>query len=127
MALIAMGAIDVGQSINAAQVVSDSSREGARYAARNGVSSVQEVEQIVSEFIANAFPNVSGEDLSAAITVAVEDENGYAIAAGDLTTVDAGASVAVRVQLQFNVVQLTQFVPGFDGVTMETTTVMRRE
>ena len=127
LALITMGAIDVGQSINVSQVVNDASREGARQASRGDIESVDQVTASVRAFVADAFPNIPRDQLSAAVSVDVHDQGGNAIPSGDLTSVDSGARVVVRVSLPFNVVQLTDFLPGFDKITVQTTTVMRRD
>jgi Flp pilus assembly protein TadG len=125
--LITMGAIDAGQAINVAQVISNASREGARQASYSDVVSVGQVDGVVREFIANAFPGIPSDQLSARVVVDVHDQNGNGIASGDLTTLESGSPVTVHVSLQFGIVQLTKFIPGFDQIVVQTTTVMRRE
>ena len=63
LALIAFGAIDMGQGINMAQIVNDASREGARQATRLNVTDAGEVEAAVKSFIAEAMPGLSGDCL----------------------------------------------------------------
>jgi Flp pilus assembly protein TadG len=125
--LITFGAIDVGQSINVAQVVNDASREGARQATRLDVTDVSEVEAAVREFITNAFTRNSADALSVGLTVNVGDESNAQIPGGDLTAIDSGSSVSVQVILQYDSVRWVPFLPSFRGATIETTCVMRRD
>ena len=127
LTLITMGAIDVGQSIIVSQVINDASREGARQASRGDTESVGQVNAKVRAFVADAFPNISRDQLSAAVSVDVQDQSGNAIAGGDLTSVNSGDRVVIRVSVPFGRMALTHFLPGFDQITVQTTTVMRRE
>ena len=125
--LLALGAIDVAQAINVSQVINDASREGARQASRSDVTTVGEVQDFVRDYVGDAFPRLSSGSVGSAVTVDVQDENGLAPPGGDLSTVDSGSSIVVNVRLQFGVVQLTNFIPGFDQTVIQTSTVMRRE
>jgi Flp pilus assembly protein TadG len=125
--LVTFGAIDVGQSINVAQVVNDASREGARQATRLDVTEVSEVEAAVQEFINNAFSRKSAEALNAGLTVNVGDEFNAQIPGGDMTTIDSGSSVSVQVILQYDSVRWVPLLPSLRGATIETTCVMRRD
>lgn len=127
LVLITMGAIDVGHSINVSQVINDASREGARHASRDTVTTATEVETFVRQFVADAFPYLTSEDMQAALVVEVGDADGIALPYGDLTAVDSGAPVSVTVDVQFGFMQFTSVVPGYDQLTIRTTTVMRRE
>lgn len=127
LALLALGSIDVAYSINVAQTINDASREAARQATRTEVTDVGEVEAFVEQYIADAFPSTSAGTLSSAVVVDVRDEDGNVPPNGDLTQIESGGSVAVQVQMQFGAVQLTRFIPGFEQITIQTTTVMRRE
>ena len=69
LVLMVLGAIDVGQSINVAQVVNDASREGARIAAQDTHESVADVEAGVLQMIKDAFVHVSESALENATTV----------------------------------------------------------
>ena len=123
IALILLGAIDVGQSIYVAQVVNEASREGARQAARFDTTSENTVRTTVLSFIQSSFPSVSNGDVSVSFT----NGAGEAVESGNLTNVDSGASVTVQVALQYDSVR---WIPGFIGLggrTIATTTVMRRE
>ena len=127
LALIAFGAIDMGQGINMAQIVNDASREGARQATRLNVTDAGEVEAAVKSFVAEAMPGLSGDAVDAGVTVTVGDEFGGGIPGGDLTTIDSGSPVSVQVVLQYESVRWVPFLPGLQGATIETTTVMRRD
>jgi Flp pilus assembly protein TadG len=127
LVLLAMGGIDVAQAVNVGQVINDASREGARQASRSDVTTVDEVQAFVRDYVGDAFPNLSSGSVGSAVTVEVQGENGYAPTGGDLSTLDSGSPIVVNVSLQFGVVQLTKFIPGFDQIVVQTSTVMRRE
>ena len=124
--LMVMGAIDVGQSVNVAQVVNDASREGARQASRIDSMQAQEVEWAVQDYMADAFPSIPTTVLNAALTVNVVNA-GSGIPGGDMATIDSGSPVTVQVILQYDAVRWMVGIPVFNGVSIETSTVMRRE
>ena len=125
--VIVLGAIDVGQFVNVGQVVSNASRQGARSASRKSAANVSDVETVVQNYLAGAFPNVPASDIAGGVQVDVRDSAGNAIAGGDLTTLASGSAVSVRVALEFDPVRWMRGVDYLSGQAIETTTVMRRE
>jgi Flp pilus assembly protein TadG len=125
--IIVMGAIGAGQFVNVAQIVTDASREGARRASRNMMTTEAEVESAVQDYFAEAFPGVPASDLNAALTVDVTDSLGAAIVDGDLTTIASGSSLSVQVTFQYDTVQWIAGSPIFSGQSIQTETTMRRE
>jgi len=125
--LLVMGAIDVGQFINVAQVVNDASRVGARRATRNTLKNVSEVETAVQDHIQDAFPNVPSSTLNAALIVDVRDGSGAAPTGGDITTIGSGSSVSVQVAFKYDAVRWMPVFAGLKDKSTQTTTVMRRE
>jgi len=127
LVLMVMAAIDVGQSINVAQVVNDASREGARQATRIDFTLEQEVESAVQDYMAAAFPSIPRDVLNSALTVNVGNNSGSPIPGGDLTTIDSGSPVSVQIILQYDTVRWMVGLPGFSETLIESSTVMRRE
>lgn len=123
--LLVMGAIDVGQYVNVSQTVSDASREGARLAAQNEMTSSTAIENVVLEYLEDSFPHVSGAALNAACSVTVTDSASAPVT--DLTTISEGSSVSVQVDLEFDTVRWIQSVSLGGNRTLSTTTVTRRE
>ena len=127
LVLIILGALDVGQFVDVAQTVNQASREGARQAARHSVTDVSEVESAVQTCMADAFPNVSSENLNDALTVNVRDALGETVPDGDLTTIDSGSPVSVEVLFEYDSVRWTTELPGVTSRALGTETMMRRE
>ena len=126
LVLILLGAIDVGQSINVAQVVNDASREGARIASRADVNDLSDVSAAVSASLAKSFPKTSSQNLNSAVTVTVSDASGT-VPGGDLSTVASGDPISVQVIMQYDAVRWTIGFAGLTDGSIETTTTMRRE
>lgn len=125
--IITMGTIDVSQYVNVAQLVNDASYEGARRASQNNVLNQSEVEQAVLNYFTSQFPSMDSGDIGSALTVNVRDDSGASISNGNLGTVPSGSAVSVQVIFQFNSVRWLSGFAGLNGVSIETTTVMRRE
>ncbi len=122
LVLLTFGAIDAGQCINVSQIVNEASREGARMAARADTTDVAAVQAAVQSYIDEAFPGQT-----ASVTVQVGDSYGLGIPAEDLSAVESGTPVTVRVVLQYDSVRWSAYLSGLDGMSIETETVMRRE
>jgi Flp pilus assembly protein TadG len=127
LAIIILGALDVGQFVNVAQTVNQASREGARQAARHSVTNVSEVETAVHTCLSDAYPNMSVEDLSGAVTVNVRNAAGDTVPEGDLTTIETGSSLSVEVLFDYDSVRWATELPGLTTRSLGTTTQMRRE
>ena len=125
--MFVLGIIEYGRMLMVAQVTTNGSREGARYAVQadttpNGVDT----------YVRNYLKSASIPD-TAITTVAIE----YQLADGtwatansttSLTTLSQGTSVRVRVEIDFTKVSWlpsTVFVPS--GTLLKGTTVMRKE
>jgi Flp pilus assembly protein TadG len=118
-----LGAMDVGQSVYTAQVINEASRDAARQAARFDTVSESEVTANIQDFVRESFVGMADSEL----TVNFADSSGNAVADGDLSNVESGATISVLVSLQYDSVR---WIPGFSGLggsTISTTTIMRRE
>ncbi len=120
-----MGAIDVGQFVNVGQTVSDASRDGARFAAQNEVTSSNDVELEVLNFLNSAYPKVLVSAMATATTVTVRDSGDNVVT--DLSTISAGSEIKVQVDLSFDYVRWAPSVGLGNNRTLSTTTVTRRE
>jgi Flp pilus assembly protein TadG len=126
LALLVLGAIDVGQFANVYQKVSDASREGARVASRFGTATTALVEAAVMDYLEQTTPNVAPATLDAATTVTVSTDDGSTIS-GSLASVPSGSQIQVRVTMQFDPVRLISGISELDGSQITTTTMMRRD
>ena len=127
LVLLTFGAIDAGQFVNVAQIVNEASREGARLASRSDTTDIVDIQSAVGSYIAEAFPGESAEAMAAAVTVEIGDTYGAGIPAGDLSAVESGTPVTVRVVLEYDTVRWLRHLPGFDAMLIETQTMMRRD
>ncbi len=127
LVMIAMGTIDVSQYVNVAQLVNDASYEGARRASQNNVFNQSEVEQAVLNYFSGQFPQMASSEIGSALTVNILDSLDASIPNGNLETIPSGSAVSVQVIFQFNSVRWLSGFAGLNGVSIETTTVMRRE
>jgi Flp pilus assembly protein TadG len=125
LALLVLGAIDVGQFANVYQKISDASREGARVAVRYETQTTSQVESAVINYLSN----VSGGDspLVAAAKVQVTDSVGNPVPGSDLTMISSGSQVRVRVSLVYDPVRWIKGIPGLNGRQIAATTIMRHE
>ena len=121
LALLALGAIDAGQLVNVSQVINDASREGARLAVRSDTTDAAAVKAAVDSYVNEALP---GE---VTVTVEIGDSYGVGIPGDDLSGVDSGTPITVRVALQYDTVRWLRYLPFLDAMSVETETVMRRE
>jgi Flp pilus assembly protein TadG len=121
LVLLPLGSIDAGQLVNVSQVINDASREGARLAARYDTTDVETVTSAVKSYVDEAIPG------QVSVTVEVGDSYGIGIPGDDLSGVESGTPVTVRVVLQYDSVRWLRHFPGFDGMLIETETRMRRE
>jgi len=125
--LLLLGAIDVGQFVNAGQMVSDASREGARLAARADTASVAEVQSAVLTYLENSYPNIDPDTLAAATSVTVTDADGDTISGTGLGSVATGTAINVGVSFQFDTVRWLNGVDFSANKVLQTTTRARRE
>ncbi len=125
LALLALGVTEFSQYVNAAQVVTNASRRGARLAARNETVTASEVQNDVTAFLTGAFPGLSGP--SSAISVQVVDGSGAPINNGDLTTISSGSPIRVDVSLNFDSIRWLSHFSTLDSQTLQTSTVASRD
>ncbi len=125
LALLALGVTEFSQYVNAAQVVTNASRRGARLAARNATVTATEVQNDVKAFLTGAFPGLSGS--STAISVQVVNGSGTPITNDDLTTISSGSPIRVDVSLSFESIRWLSHFSTLDSQTLQTSTVARRE
>ncbi len=95
--------------------------------ASTSVTNVSEVQTVVQNYLASAFPNVSSYNLNAALTINVLDSAGAQPPNGDLTTIPSGSAISVEVILPYQTVRWITGFPGLSGKSLRTKTVMRRE
>ena len=125
--VLTVGGIDISQYVNLAQIVTDSSRQGARVACRNGTGTVGEVEDAVMDYLAGSFPQLSDTQLEDAVAVEVLHSDGSAITNGDLTTVPSGDAISIRVSFDFDDIRWFSGPDYWNGNVNESTTFCRRE
>jgi Flp pilus assembly protein TadG len=127
LALLVLGAIDVGQYANVYQKVSDASREGARVAVQYETLTKSQVETAVLSYLEGVFPNVPLSVLASATSIAVTDSGGNPISGGDMTSVASGAPVSVSVTVRFDLIRWISHLQFLNGSDVTLTTAMRRE
>jgi Flp pilus assembly protein TadG len=127
LAVLTLGAIDVGQLANVAQTISEASREGARLAARNVTTNVSEVEDFVRDYVSNSYPGIPEDTLDSSLTIRVTDSSGNAISGGALDSVAQSEPIFVEVELPFDAVRWFQGISFGNNRILATTTMARRE
>ncbi len=120
--IVNFGAIDTAQFINTGQVISNASREAARVASKNDTKSVSEVELAVRQFLERAMPQLS--DNSNAVTFSAFDSAGCQISGNDLSAIESGEAISVKVDFDFESIRWLTFVRLGDH---SVTTHCRRE
>ena len=126
--IVSFGSIDVAQYINLAQLVSNSSRVGARVASRENTTTVKEVEDAIVDYLADTLAHVPEETLQSAITVEVKDQRqDKAIPGGKLTSISSGDPISVEVNFNFSSVRWLAGPEYWNHNVQESTTVCRRE
>ena len=125
--IVTLGAIDISQYINLAQLVTNASREGARIASRHSTSTVSDVESVVTDYLSETCPQLTAEELDNALLVTVSDANGVAIPNGDLTALASGEEISVRVDFDFSVIRWLQGPDYSSGNVNVSETYCRRE
>ena len=126
MVFIIISAIDIGQYINMAHIVTNASREGARTASKVDTKKVAEVPIAVLEYLGNSFPHLTEAELKKATTIEVRDKDGNQIAQGLLDNLNSGAMVSVRVRFNFNQIRWIRGLDYWNGQFKESTSVARR-
>ncbi len=121
LAMIALGVTEFSQYVNAAQVVTNASRRGARLAARNATVTTSEVQNDVTAFLTGALGS------SASISVQVVNGSGTPITSGDLTTISSGSPIQVDVSLNFDSIRWLSYFSTLNSQTLQTSAVARRE
>ena len=124
---ITVGAIDVGQFINLAQMVSNSSREGARIASRDVTESTDEVESAVIGYFQSAFPGLEKELIEDAVDISITTLDGQPVPGGNLAKLPSGTGLSVRVQLDFAAVRWIGGPDYFEEGFRSTETICKRE
>jgi Flp pilus assembly protein TadG len=125
LSLLVIGVTEFSQYVNAAQIVTNASRRGARLAARDDTVTTSEVQADVTAFLTGAFPGLSGS--SSAIRVQVVDGSGTTITGDGLNTISSGSPVRVNVSLDFDSIRWLSHFSTLDSQTLQTSTVARRE
>ncbi|MGI9518353.1 MAG: TadE family protein [Pirellulaceae bacterium] len=126
MVFILISAIDIGQYINTAHIISNAAREGARAASRVDSRRVNDVSAAVMSYLGNSLPQMTDNQLEEATLIEVRDADGHPIPNDFLAGLDSGDSVSVRVRFDFNEIR---WIHGFDywnGQFKESTSVSRR-
>lgn len=128
LVLTTLGAIDVAQYINLAQLVANASREGARTACRSDTTSTQEVRQAIEQVLADSAFKMSEEQISDGLVVTVlHGTSGQPIAEGDLSTVESGEGLVISVSFDFKVVRWLHGPDYWDVTENTSKTFCRRE
>lgn len=121
LALLLLGALEVGQYIHVSQSVCNASRIGARLAARQDTDDVQTIVSEIEDYLdANGIPPAS-------ISVTVTDADGTTISGTGLSDVDSGQSISVQVEVEFAFIRNVHFLNHLDGASNTSITIMRRD
>ncbi len=121
LALIVLGVTEFSQYVNAAQVVTNASRRGARLAARNATVTTSEVQNDVTAFLTGALGS------SASISVQVVNGSGTPITSGDLGAISSGSPIRVDVSLNFDSIRWLSHFSTLHSHTLQTSAFARRE
>ena len=152
LVVVTFGSIDLAQYINLGQVVCNASREGARIASRNDVTSVNEVETAIIQYMANSIPHLSASELASAVKIRISNSggeenndeyedyssmgNGEFISYnndqnsdsdannGNLGNINSGDPIVIEVNFDFNSIR---WLWGLTFTNPTTTTVCRRD
>jgi Flp pilus assembly protein TadG len=125
--LVTLGSTDFAQYINAAQLVSNASRVGARIASRDQTTSVSQVEDAIKDYFYNAYPQVAAETLDSAITVRTTHPDGSPIMDANLLTILSGQQVSVQVVFDFDKVRWIKGLDYWGSNVNQSTTIARRD
>ena len=124
---VLLGSIDIAQFINLSQLVTNASREGARFASRSSTNTVAEVEAAMHNYLRDSFPHLDAEALTAAAKVQVTDGENNSIQNGDLTNIASGDPILVDLAFDFSAVR---WLPGpnyWNGNVNQSITACRRQ
>ena len=124
---VTLGSTDVAQYINLAQIVTNSSRQGARFACRDATTTVDEVETAVRLFFKQSFPSASSEVLNAAVDIEVVHPDGSPISQGNLNSVASGDPILVKVEFDFDSVRWFRGIDYLGSEVGRSRTIGRRE
>ncbi len=122
LVLIILGIIEVGQFVNVGQSVSNSSREGARVAARQSTTNVSQVVNAVTNYLTDMHPNLPSSAVQVTVTGA-----GGPVTGANIASVATGTPITVQVVVQFDPVRWVNGLPLLDGRAYTETTITRRE
>ena len=125
---ITLGAIDIAQYINLAQLVANASREGGRVASRSDTESVSAVVDAIEDFLANSHFNLTESQITEGLVVEIsQGQSESAIQEGDLTTVDSGDQICISVSFDFTVVRWLKGPDYWNQSVNDSKTYCRRE
>lgn len=127
LVILILGSIDMGQFINVGQVVSNSSRVGARKASQFDTIDTTAVQTAVYRYFAEYFPDLSDAQIAGACTVTVTDASGTSISGATLAAMPSGSQLAVTVQFNYDAVRWFSGMSYLSGKTITVTTTMRRQ
>jgi hypothetical protein len=149
LVIVTFGAIDLAQYITLGQVVCNASREGARIASRNDVKSIEDVENAITQYLANSMPHLSENQLAAAACIQISTQDGdvayfddddYAETSGNghghghahghgsdsssTSTLKSGDPISIQISFDFSSIR---WLRGISYSDPSTTTVCRRD
>jgi Flp pilus assembly protein TadG len=126
LVLVLLGAIDIAQYITVSQVVANASREGARVACRATTNNTADVEDVVGDYLRDAFPQLDNTSFQSAAKVQVQ-YNSVAVPSGDLSRVPSGDPLTVEVSFDFAAVRWLPGLEYWGGSVNTSRTVSRRQ
>lgn len=128
LVLTTLGAIDIAQYINLAQLIANASREGARTACRNQTESTQDIRQSIEQLLADSAFKMTPEQIAEGLSVTVlHGSSGQPIPEGDLSTVVSGESLSISVSFDFKVVRWLHGPDYWDVTANTSRTFCRRD
>ncbi len=126
--LVTFGAVDLAQYINLSQMLSNASREGARIASRNSTVNVKEVEDTICNYLSDAMPQLSSEQVANATSIEIKGLKGRSQITGDeMTNIDSGDPISIFVEFDFASIRWIGGLAYWGGDTKTSHTICRRE
>lgn len=126
--MFVLGIIEIGRLVNVAQVATNTSREGARYAVQGGANT-STIDAYLRTYLASAGMSNTASGTNSAVTVTIEFLTGTTwTSTADPSVVPSGTPIRVTVQINFDSQTWlpSQFFVG-KNTKVQGVTVMRKE
>jgi Flp pilus assembly protein TadG len=125
-----LGIIEIGRLVNVAQVATNTSREGARYAVQGGANATT-IDAYLRTYLASAGMSNTAAGASSAVVVTVEYQSGTTwVATNDPSSSTIASGTPLRVTVEINFDSQTWLPSRFfvgKNTKVQGVTVMRKE